>query len=139
VWSIEQGIASSITDNTIVDSWGVGIYDAYQGSFMIGPGNSSLDTKGLGTFILGKNSLIDARQARPLSLGDSNVQPGEDAEVALNVAHIAWTPLKTFVVTLKVNEQAIDVQQVTLEIGQSALLILKGKAEIAGTLSVLVE
>lgn len=140
VWSIEQGISSSIRDNTVTDGWGVGIYDAFEGSFALESGNAS-DLRGIGAFVLRRGSQVDARQARPLSLTRSAVQAGEDVEVALNVAHVVFAenPRKTFVANLGVNEKMIDERRVTLEFGQAARLILRGKAPEAGTVSVVVK
>lgn len=142
VWSIDKGISSFIRGNTVENGWGAGIYDAFGNSFTIDDDNTFTNLRGPGVFVLGPLSQIDARQARPLSLNPSNVKAGDDVEVAVKLLQINGSPDdrgETFVLSLKVDGKTIDKKEASLAYGQSARIVLSGKAKDEGALSVEVD
>jgi len=143
VWSIESNTNSIITNNRISDAWGTGIYDAWGDSFLI-KDNDFFNIRGPGIFLLHRYSGVDGRQARPLSLSNSNVKIGDIIEVSIKLGNIIfWDPselrARIFDVILQVNDKIIDRKMVILDIGQFERITLKGVAKEEGQLSIIIE
>lgn len=137
LWSISPNIGSTVRGNQVENSWGMGIFDAYAGSFNIESNNEFFNLKGPGLVLLKDNTGLDGRQFRPISLTATNVQLDENVKVAFNLMPLDVDPFDSpyvYILSLTVNGLEIDHQEVVINYGESLLVTLEGVAPSAGVL-----
>lgn len=141
IWSLSPRIGSVVRENRVEDSWGMGVFDAFAGSFTIEPNNTSANLKGPGLVIL-EDSFLDARQFRPISLTATDVQAGDNVTVMFDLMPFYSVPhTDEYVYTLKlsVNDVEIAHKEIDIKYGEAVLVTLEGKATSAGAVKLSVQ
>jgi len=142
VWAITPNSGSVIKENQVNNSWGMGIFDGYAGSYVIEPNNTFNELVGPGLVILENSSQLDARQFRPISQSTTNVQTGDNVAVSFNLMPFfpdQYVDEYTYSLVLSVNGAEIAHKEVNVKYGEQMLITLAGEAPSDGVVKLTIQ